>query len=83
LRQQLPDTEEGEYYWKDLIGYHVQRKDGTTLGTIDHLFRTPGNDVIVAKNGGNKYLIPWTKDVVLTTDMTERCITVDWDSDLC
>lgn len=79
LRSQLPDTQAGEYYWNDLIGCEVNLHNGSTLGTIDHLFDTPGNDVmVITKPGEKKRLIPWTKDVVLAVDMNQRCITVDW-----
>lgn len=81
LREQLPDTEEDEYYWQDLIGCSVQHQNGAILGTVDHLFRTPGNDVMVVQQAKKNHLIPWTKDAVLAIDITQRCITVDWDSE--
>ena len=82
LREQLPDTEEDEYYWQDLIGCNVQHQNGTMLGTVDHLFSTPGNDVMVVQQAKKNRLIPWTKDAVLAIDIAQRSITVDWDSEL-
>ncbi len=49
-RAQLPQPEENEYYWSDLIGLHVKNVQGVDLGVIDDVLETGANDVLVVKS---------------------------------
>ncbi len=78
-RDQLPETEAGEYYWADLVGLRVRLEDGTDLGAIDRLMDTGANDVLVVK-GDRERLIPFVKDqYVLKVDLENGELVVDWD----
>lgn len=80
-RQQLPAPGEDEFYWADLEGLTVETLSDITLGTVDHLFATPGNDVLVVK-GERERLIPFLwDDVVKEIDLAARRMRVDWDPD--
>lgn len=79
-REELPSTEEDEFYWTDLQGLDVVTVDDIKLGVVDYLFETGANDVIVVK-GDKQRLIPFIKDVVIAVDLESRVITVDWDPD--
>jgi len=48
-RDALPEPEENEYYWSDLIGIHVKNKQGIDFGLITEVFETGANDVLVVK----------------------------------
>ena len=48
-RAQLPEAEENEYYWSDLIGLRVKNKQDVDFGLIVDVFETGANDVIVVK----------------------------------
>ncbi|MDP1658165.1 MAG: ribosome maturation factor RimM [Methylotenera sp.] len=48
-RDQLPDAEENEYYWSDLIGLRVKNKQDVDFGLIVDVFETGANDVLVVK----------------------------------
>jgi len=48
-RAQLPQPDENEYYWSDLIGLHVKNVQGVDLGVIDDILETGANDVLVVK----------------------------------
>lgn len=69
-RNQLPETEAGEYYWHDLIGLKVYLHDGQPLGVLSDIFATGSNDVYVVKGEDREYLIPATEDVVRDIDLT-------------
>lgn len=81
FRQQLPNLPNNEYYWSDLEGLKVVNKEGYLLGTVDHLFATGSNDVLVI-TGKKKYLIPYLLDqFILHIDLNNQTILVDWDPD--
>ena len=78
-RAQLPAPAPGEYYWADLEGLAVVNLDGVPLGTVESLFATGANDVMVVV-GARRYLIPFLYgSVVRTVDGDSRVITVEWD----
>ena len=80
-RSQLPSTAAGEYYWTDLEGLDVVNLSGLRLGYVDYLFETGSNDVLVVK-GDKEYLIPFIlKQVVLSVDLDNQLLKVDWDPD--
>jgi 16S rRNA processing protein RimM len=78
-RNQLPPPGVEELYWADLEGLAVETHDGRMLGEVDHLFATPGNDVLVVK-GERERLIPFLWGaVVKNVDFERGSILVDWD----
>jgi 16S rRNA processing protein RimM len=80
-RDELPDIDEGRYYWSDLEGLQVVTQTGKLVGTLDHFIETGANDVMVIK-GDQECLIPFVMDqVVVNVDLAEGVITVDWDWD--
>ena len=80
-RDELPETDSGHYYWSDLEGLRVVRRDGSELGRVDYLLETGANDVMVVK-GERETLIPFVMEtVIVDVDLTEGVITVDWDWD--
>ena len=48
-RAQLPEADENEYYWSDLIGVRVKNLQDVDFGLIVDVFETGANDVIVVK----------------------------------
>lgn len=48
-RESLPEPEENEYYWSDLIGLRVKNQQGIDFGLIVDVFETGANDVLVIK----------------------------------
>ena len=80
-RDQLPEPEEGHYYWADLEGMNVVQKDGSALGKVAYLMATGANDVLVTE-GPDERLIPFIPEtVILDVDVAARVITVDWEWD--
>lgn len=80
---QLAPLDEGEYYWKELIGLNVVNLADEDMGTIDHILETGGNDVLVLRvnNGAEERLVPRTNDVVNKVDIAGSRMVVDWDID--
>lgn len=81
MRSELPEPEDGHYYWLDLIGLKVVHRDGTELGTIKDMLETGANDVMVVE-GEQERLIPFIKGrVVINVDLQEKRVDVDWEWD--
>lgn len=83
-REELPETEEGEYYWEDLMGLTVINKDGITLGKVAKLMETGAHDVLVVHQDEpekKETLIPFVGVYVLNVDIAQGVIEVDWGLD--
>lgn len=94
-RAQLPEAEENEYYWLDLIGLRVKNQQDIDFGLIVDVFETGANDVIVVQADALKTneieeaagekplerLIPFIATVVLEVDLKAKTMLVDWDAD--
>ncbi|MBD3653328.1 ribosome maturation factor RimM [Kangiella sp.] len=80
---QLPQLEEGEYYWRDLIGLTVVNMAGEELGTVKKMMETGANDVLVVKTASKEeLLIPYVPEYsVMKVDLESKQITVDWELD--
>jgi len=76
-RCELPEPEEGSWYWCDLIGLAVYGVEGAYLGQVENLFETGSNDVLVVKRGDEEILIPVTTSIVCDVDFEEKRINVD------
>lgn len=83
---QLPELEEGDYYWHDLIGCQVINLTGYDMGTVAEIMETGSNDVLVIRAnlkdafGKQERLIPYIDTVVKRVDLTTKTIEVDWDA---
>ncbi len=71
-RDQLPELDEGEYYWCDLLGLKVVTERGEFLGTVADIIATGSNDVYVVKNDTREYLIPALEEVVVGIYLDEE-----------
>lgn len=81
-KEQFPETEEGEYYWADLIDLQVETEQGMSLGKVDHLIETGANDVLIVKSEGEERLIPFIQgQVIKRIDLESHVMIVDWDPD--
>ncbi|AWB67973.1 ribosome maturation factor RimM [Saccharobesus litoralis] len=88
LSEQLPELDEGEFYWRDLVGMAVVNKQGYNMGQVKSLMETGSNDVLVVKANHNdafgktERLIPFVESQTIEqVDQEQRVITVDWDAD--
>jgi len=83
-RSALPDLEEGEYYWSDIIGLDVfcvneSHPGGTYLGFVESVIPTGSNDVYVIKNkeNGRETLVPAIHSVITEINMEKSLMRVD------
>lgn len=80
-RSAMPEAGEGQFYWSDLEGLRVVRKDGSEVGTVGYLLETGAHDVMVVQ-GEKECLIPFVlNEVIIDVDLDAGLITVDWEWD--
>lgn len=85
-KEALPEPNEDEYYWSDLVGMKVINEDDEYLGDITEMFETGAHDIMrVAATSdsldGEERLIPWHKQTVADVDMVAKTVHVLWQSD--
>ncbi|MCB1486653.1 MAG: ribosome maturation factor RimM [Bauldia sp.] len=77
-RERLPAAEEDEFYYADLIGLSAVTVDGRSLGTVVGVQNYGAGDLLeVAPSRGDTILVPFTRAVVPTVDITGGLVTVD------
>lgn len=88
VEQELPELDEGEYYWSQLLGLKViSQYDGQEklLGKVQKLLETGANDVLVVRScqgsiDDRERLVPYIPEqYILMIDVEAGHILVDWD----
>ncbi|PSB92097.1 ribosome maturation factor RimM [Candidatus Pandoraea novymonadis] len=87
-RVDFPMTEEGEFYWVDLIGANVTNLQGQDLGNVASMLDNGIHSIMrvvhessiedIRSVGVRERLIPFVKHYVQSVDMAKRRIVVDW-----
>ena len=72
-RDELPPTEEDEYYAFELVGLDVVEEGGRVLGTVRAVTSGVANDVLELDSGA---LLPMVEDCVREIDLDGRRIVV-------
>lgn len=85
-REHFPQTEDGEYYWVDLIGLTVRNREGVCLGTVHNLLSTAAQTVLVLHDhstGGppRERMIPFVNAYIDSVDLPSKTIVADWQPD--
>jgi 16S rRNA processing protein RimM len=73
---QLPDTQAGEFFIKDLLGIQVVNQHGAIIGILTDVLELPAHDVYQIQCGQRELLIPAISDVVLEIRLAERIMVV-------
>ncbi len=80
-RNRMPPTEDGEYYWSDLIGLEVRNLSDERLGVVENLQDTGANQVLCVRGEKGEMLIPFIESAIKQVDVAGRVIRVDWQAD--
>lgn len=78
-RDRLPSLPDDEFYHTDLIGLEVRDTGGVLLGTVRAVHNHGAGDLLEVYGPGRKsaLLLPFTRAVVPTVDLTARRIVAD------
>ena len=83
LRSELPELEDNEAYWFELVGMNVINLDDEILGVVDTVANYGASDILeinsqLTKN--EKILIPFIRNkFVISIDKSKNVILVDWE----
>ena len=84
-RENFPQTEDGEYYWIDLIGLRCTNGE-RLFGEITEIFESGAHPILRVKrpDGDPKAatgdeLIPFVDAIVRSVDLAARRVDVDWE----
>jgi len=80
-REVLPELDNNDVYWVDLIGLDVYNKMGDSFGKVKEVFETGSNDVLSCAKQGDNYLIPYVDDYLISIDTEKNILYVDWEYD--
>lgn len=73
----LQPLEEGEFYWRDVLGLVCRTRDGRDLGTVEEILPTPLNDVLVVREGDRTLLVPALRHVLVSVDVEAGTLWID------
>ncbi len=68
-KRSLPDLQEGEYYWFDILGIEVETPEGKRIGKVKKIFPTGANDVYVIEGKRKEIFLPATEEVIQSIDI--------------
>lgn len=76
-RDTLPEPDDGEFYYEDLIGMTVVDETGGAIGTVLGIDNFGAGDLLdIRKDGGGEsFYLLFTDDTVLNIDLDARVIT--------
>ncbi|WP_375418713.1 ribosome maturation factor RimM [uncultured Hymenobacter sp.] len=74
---ELPELDEDQFYFHDVIGFTVVDKELGELGTVENFYELPQQDVLAMRYQGQEVLIPVVDELVSHADMEARKIFVN------
>jgi 16S rRNA processing protein RimM len=84
-RDDLPATDEDEFYWADLIGLAVVNEKQEPLGRVIEMIESGAHAVMMVQEGEGEHarqrLIPFVGHVVKNVDVPAGVMQVDWERD--
>lgn len=73
-QEDLPDPEEGEYYYHELMGCRVLTDDQEETGTVTDILETGANLVLRVTKDESSYLLPFVDAFVEDVDRDQKII---------
>jgi 16S rRNA processing protein RimM len=75
-KEALPELEEGEYYWADLLGIKVETQEGKRIGKVKEIFPTGAHDVYVVEGKRGDIFLPAIEEVIQSINLKKRVMKV-------
>ena len=79
-RSSLPQLEDDEYYYADLIGVQVESLSGAKIGNVVAVHEFGAGGILEVEDAlANNFMIPFTSEIVPTIDLPNRRLVIDPD----
>lgn len=65
LREDLPKSKPGEFYWHQYSGKQVTEVNGSVIGTVKNIFHSGAQDILVVDTGADEVMVPVTKEIIV------------------
>lgn len=76
-KEELPSTEEDEYYWFELIGLNAYNQDNKLLGKVESIIDSSAQPILVIKNNSEEYMVPLIDKFVKEVDLDNSKIVIE------
>jgi 16S rRNA processing protein RimM len=76
--EELPELDEDQFYYHEIIGFQVVDKNLGILGTVQTVHSMQAQDLLVMDYKGKEVLIPVIDEIVLGTDKTAKVLNVNF-----
>ncbi len=81
-RSRLPEPDEDEFYYEDLVGLAVEDEQGRPLGRIKAVQNFGAGDLLeIQPEKGRSYYVPFTRRDVPHVDIAGGCVCIRWPED--
>lgn len=70
----LPELEEDQFYYHEIIGYTISDRNLGEIGPILEVYENPGHDLIGVDYKGTEVLIPFADDIILSVDHAKKLV---------
>ncbi len=74
--EDLPELEEDEFYYHELMGCTVYNQNKEDLGKVVDILETGANLVLRVKKGKNSFLLPFVEAFVLDVDVEGKSMMI-------
>ena len=74
---QLPELEDDQFYFHDVIGFTVIDENLGVLGTVENFYELPQQDMLAMRYQGQEVLIPVVDELVSHADQAKKEIYVN------
>jgi 16S rRNA processing protein RimM len=75
-REALPEAEEGEFYFTDLVGLPCYDEAGKLLGQLEGIWETGPVPVLVIGQGKDELLVPFAEPFVAKVDLAGKRLVI-------
>ena len=75
-RDQLPELQDDNWYWQDLIGLDVFDHAKGFIGKVKEIFPTGAHDILVVIDNNNETLVPMHKHFIKSIDTKKKAIKI-------
>ena len=72
----LPPLEGDQYYYHEIIGFTITDREHSQLGTVQDVYESTGQDMIVMQYQEKEVLIPINDDIVQRVDKAAKLVHV-------